>query len=120
MRDTRPLNFSPGIGVDLDVGGETHLNAAKVALDDVGDQPDDADVDERQERGVGRHPRAGVERRGVPTNPFTGDVMMVFDRLIFSSSSRACACEQLRLRQVELRLGRLIPRLGVVVGLASR
>ena len=28
----------------------------------------------------------------LPTKPLTGDVMMVFDRLIFSSSSRACAC----------------------------
>ena len=28
----------------------------------------------------------------LPTKPFTGDVMTVLDRLIFSSSSRACVC----------------------------
>ena len=38
------------------------LNAPQVLLDDVGDQPDGADVDERDERGVGRHPGARVER----------------------------------------------------------
>ena len=49
--------------------------------------------------------------------PFTGEVMTVFARLIFSSSSRACACSILRLREIELRLRGLIARVGIVVGL---
>ena len=53
----------------------------------------------------------------LPTKPLTGEVMTVFDRLIFSSSSRACACAYCALREIELRRRRLIARVGVVEGL---
>lgn len=38
--------------------------------------------------GVTQAPGSSVRR---PMKPATGDVMLVFDRLIFNSSSRACA-----------------------------
>ncbi len=43
----------------------------------------------KMEFGVTQAPGSSVR---LPTNPLTGDVMTVLARLIFSSSSRACAC----------------------------
>ena len=56
----------------------------------------------------------------LPMNPSTGAVMIVFCRLIFSSSSRERGLLQLRHRQLELRLRRLIARVGVVERLAGQ
>ena len=56
-------------------------------------------------------------RKRLPTKPSTGEAMTVFDRLIFSSSSRDFACSNCALREIELRERRLVARLGVVVGL---
>ena len=46
--------------------------------------------------------------------------MTVFARLIFSSSRRAFGLRHLRLREIELRLRGLIPRVGIVERLAGQ
>ena len=56
----------------------------------------------------------------LPMNPSTGAVMIVFARLIFSSSRRDLRLFQLRHRELELRLRRLIARVGIVERLAGQ
>ena len=68
----------------------------------------------KDEFGVTHAP--GSSRRR-PTKPLTGEVMTVFARLIFSSSSRAPACENCALARSSCASGRLIARVGVVEGL---
>ena len=53
----------------------------------------------------------------LPTNPVTGEVMTVFARLIFSSSSRACACANCARARSSCGLRRLIAGVRVVEGL---
>ena len=53
----------------------------------------------------------------LPMNPLTGDVMTVFARLMFELVEPRLRLRVLRLRQVELRDGRLVPGVGVVEGL---
>ena len=58
----RPSNFSPGKRIDRDVGLHARRDPPQILLDDVGDEPHDADVDDRNERRVRRDPGAGIER----------------------------------------------------------
>ena len=53
----------------------------------------------------------------LPTNPLTGEVMMVFDEVDLQLVEPRLRLRVLRLRQVELRRRGLIARVGVVEGL---
>ena len=51
-----------GIGVDFDLGRGTGGDAPQILFDDVGDEPDGADVDDGDERRVHADAGAGIER----------------------------------------------------------
>jgi hypothetical protein len=104
--------------VDFDVGARADLHASQVLLDHVGDQPYPIDLDHRQERRVGRDEGAGVEQpladeaidRRSDLGGAQGDLELVEPGL---------GLVELRPREIQLGLRRLVPRVGVVEGLAG-
>ena len=115
MRDA-PDELFARVGVYFHGGGEVLRDAPDVLFDDVGDEPDDADVHHRDERRVRRDPSTGVEHalgdeaadRRRDDGVGQVDLQLVEPRL---------RLRELRAGEVELRHGGLIARVGVVEGL---
>ena len=71
-------------------------------------------IDGNAELGVTQAPGSSIR---LATKPFTGDEITVFDRLIFSSSGRASACECRAFARSRLCRRRLVRASDIVVGL---
>ena len=112
-RATRPMNCSPGNASTSTSAGCPARDAPQILFDDVGDQPDDADVDDRDERRIRRDPGAGVQHALADEPVHRRRDQRVGEVDLQLVETRLCL-RVLRLGQIELGRRRLVARFGVV------